>query len=79
MNITGYEYKRAIPMKPLVEPRFRSGELPPDDGNRTALKIFCEAHDQNASEIIDFFKEHGQYWKARVFLELLWEYDNRQS
>lgn len=33
--------------------------------------------DQNTENVLQHFSKDTQYWKARVFLELLWEYEQR--
>ena len=47
-----------------------------DDGHREALSTFKNDRDKNVDEFLRFCVDHGQYWKARVFLEILWEYED---
>lgn len=51
--------------------------IQPDDKNRNALKEFMSDRDQNTENVLQHFSKDTQYWKARVFLELLWEYEQR--
>jgi len=48
-----------------------------DDGSRNALKEFMRERDKNVSNIISFCISNDEYWKGRVFLELVWEYESR--
>lgn len=47
-----------------------------DDGNRNALNHFMEQRDFKTAGLIAFCVRNKEYWKARVFLELLWEYES---
>jgi len=50
-----------------------------DDGSRNALDEFMKNRNENMLEVVKFCSAHTQYWKGRVFLELLWEYERRQE
>jgi cell shape-determining protein MreC len=52
--------------------------IQPDDHSRNALVEFFRCRDENAFNMVAFCKEHAQYWKGRVFLELLWDYEDQQ-
>lgn len=50
-----------------------------DDGDRNALKHFLESRDFKTAGLIAFCAKHKEFWKARVFLELLWEYEAKDA
>lgn len=59
----------------MIEKKLMAGEIQQDDGSRNALDEFLSARDENTYAMIEFLKDGHQYFKARVFLELLWEYE----
>lgn len=50
-----------------------------DDGSRNAIAEFMRDRDENWKEFSALLQLHGQYWKARVLLELIWEYEKRRE
>lgn len=48
---------------------------PQDDGSRNAINHFIELKNEKLPQMLSFFGDQEQYWKARVFLELLWHYE----
>lgn len=58
-----------------------------DDGNREAIKAVLESKGRDpdgggvssVEDILRFFSQHKEMFKARVFLELLWEYQENQK
>lgn len=49
-----------------------------DDGSREALRQFFMDRDENLKEFINLFRDLGQYWKARVLMELTWEFESKR-
>ena len=43
------------------------------------LNCFFENESENTKEFIAFFDEHTQYWKKRVFLQLVSELKNQME
>lgn len=60
--------QRRVLEKPIVQR---------DDGSRYALDTFMGDRDKNVAGMVNFCAENSQFWKGRVFLELLWEYERR--
>lgn len=48
-----------------------------DDGSRNAIRTFMKNKDENWAEFYKVLALQGQYWKARVLAELIWEYESR--
>lgn len=46
-----------------------------DDGNRNALEHFMENRDDKLRNHLQLLIDQGEYWKSRVLLELVWEYE----
>lgn len=61
--------------------------LPQDDGNREALKAVLASKGlshrgekvSSVGDILAFFYQHKEFFKGRVFLELLWEYQPQEA
>lgn len=48
-----------------------------DDGSREALKLFLAEKNEKLPATLKLFTESEEFFKGRVFLELLWEYESR--
>ncbi len=49
----------------------------PDDKSREALKSFLKDREGHLNDFLSMCVACGEFWKGRVFLELLWEYEAR--
>ena len=50
-----------------------------DDGSRNAVDQFMEDVDGNFTSFSRLLVEQGQYWKCRVLLELIWDYQTHRN
>ncbi len=47
-----------------------------DDGSRNALTEFFREREKNVANMTFLLVGEEEFWKARVFLELIWEYED---
>jgi len=50
-----------------------------DDKDRSALEHFFEKRDEKLVEFLQLLINQGEFWKARVLLELVWEHEGLEG
>lgn len=48
-----------------------------DDGSRNALHMFLREKESNLTSLLHALVPQKEFWKARVVLELFWEYEGK--